>query len=186
MAAREKRPLLISVFAILIFGVGILCLMAGTMFAMGKLDDYLGELGMTKEAAALLLIGIGTAEVAMAGGFWDGWKLAWYIGVVVLIALIVTDIIAATQTSTLFLVTVPLEVLILLYLFKPDVKAYFKHRSGMGRRTILFGYIIETHPCHQQRDPHKDRGRQSVLLPLHGRHRAQDAQAGQGAGLQGT
>ncbi len=128
MAESEKRPLLISILAILIFGIGIFCLVSGTLFAMGRLDDYVVDLNMPKEEAALISIGLGTAQVAMAGGFWDGWKLAWYIGILVMVLLIVSNSIIAITSSLAFLLEIPLDALILLYLLRPGVKEYFKHR----------------------------------------------------------
>jgi len=131
MAGNSKRPLLITIFAILIFGVGISALVTGTLLAMGKLPEILAEYDLTKEAAGLLFIGIGTANVAMAGGFWDGWKLAWYIGVTVLFLLIVVELASTFLLTPLSLIAIPFNLIVLLYILRPETKAYFRHRCHL-------------------------------------------------------
>jgi hypothetical protein len=136
MAERNRRPILISILAIFIFSVGILCLIGGTLCAMGLVEEYREKLDMTKEVMALVFIGIGTAHVAMAGGLWDGWKLAWYVGVLIIILLMVSNATLAVTSSPWFLVEIPFGILILLYLLRPGVKEYFKHRCQNWRTPI--------------------------------------------------
>ena len=80
----------------------------------------LGNVG----SVALIIIGL--IYLVIAGGFWNGWSIMWYIGVIVNgigTAFIIYSMVTVDVVSGI--VPLVIELVILFYLFRPGVKAFF-------------------------------------------------------------
>ena len=127
--AKASRPIIIAILAILQFIVGILALIAGIMVIVGgvaaaDLPSQIADLGVTATGAVLIIIGI--IYLVIAGGFWNGWSIMWYIGVVVNVIMLIFNIFTlVTGDPISAIVGILIEALILYYLFRPGVKAFF-------------------------------------------------------------
>lgn len=140
----KKRPIGVTIIAILIIIGGILLLLAGIAgVAVGSLSiSQIIGLGFVIIGAILLAVGIG--YIVVSYGLLKGKKWSWTITVVLLfigIAINVVSIIIFgyftfdTDTSS-FLTTnsgsiagIIISVIILYYLYRPHVKSYFGKMS---------------------------------------------------------
>jgi hypothetical protein len=117
------RPLLVAIIAILTIIVGLLVLIAGAaLFGtdlgdIGGLDlEGLGNIfgaGFIIAGLIYLIIGI---------GLWQGWKIIWYIAVILYILSLIISILALPAG----IISIIITIIILWYLFRPNVKAFFK------------------------------------------------------------
>ena len=126
--ADASRPILITIVAILEFLAGLLLVLGGILLfagviSSGDLDPELADLG---NAGAIVMIIFGIVNLIIAGGFWNGWAIMWYIG------LIVNAIGAAFAIYTIVTTgeigsVIPLIIyaVIIFYLFRPKVKEFF-------------------------------------------------------------
>ena len=121
----ESRPILISLLAILYFIVGIIVVIGGILLVTGTNlveDGALGSLG-TLGGGAMIIVGI--IGLIVAGGLWNGWKIMWYLGVILMIVGIASQIYLIIKGDYTSIVGIIIEVLILFYLTRPKVRAFF-------------------------------------------------------------
>jgi len=121
-----SRPILITILALLSFIVGILMILGGLLAT--TIVTVLGYGG--------ILMGIIFLIIGFA--LWRGWKIAWYLGVIIYI---ISAIFAVVSILLLIMdgqvneavvspaIALIISVLILFYLFRPNVKEFF----GIGR-----------------------------------------------------
>jgi len=121
-----SRPILITILALLSFIVGILMILGGILAT--TIVTWMGYGGILM-GIVFLIIGI---------ALWRGWKIAWYLGVIIYI---INAIFAVLSILLLIMdgevndavvspaITLIISVLILYYLFRPNVKEFF----GIGR-----------------------------------------------------
>jgi uncharacterized membrane protein (DUF2068 family) len=125
--AGKSRPILIAIIAILTIIVAILSILGGvgiTFFEGGTLGA-MSAMGLVM-GIVLLIIGI---------ALWSGWKIAWYIGVIIYaiymifvlfnIAMGIIDGDGVVATLAAYAISLIICVLILFYLFRPKVKEFF-------------------------------------------------------------
>jgi len=133
MANNAPRPIIISIIAILEFIGGIFLVLAGIASIVGfsflsELPQEIASFGMTMLGGGALIAGI--ICLIIAGGFWNGWSIMWYIGVIVSvieIILLIASIFTGGMGDLVFAVIIPVVVnlIILFYLFRPGVKEFF-------------------------------------------------------------
>lgn len=133
MANNAPRPIIISIIAILEFIGGIFLVLAGIASIVGfsfisELPPEIASFGMTMLGGGALIAGI--ICLIIAGGFWNGWSIMWYIGVIVSvieIILLIASIFTGGMGDLVFAVIIPVVVnlIILFYLFRPGVKEFF-------------------------------------------------------------
>ena len=123
-----KRPLLVTLFAViyLLFGLAI------TIGSIGILvggEAMLIEAGMEEYAGVYASVGavsliIGLVYLLISYGFLKGWSVIWYLGVIFAALGIVMSAMSLIVTIGMI---VPLVVFLvmLLYLFKDNVKLFF-------------------------------------------------------------
>ena len=128
MANDAPRPILISIVAILQFLAGLLFVFAGIVMLGGMITiadaPELAQLGALGGAGMLIL---GLVYLVIAGGFWNGWKIMWYIGVIVhTLSIIIYVYYVATGAGIMtYAVSIIISLLILLYLFTRGVREFF-------------------------------------------------------------
>ncbi len=113
-----SRPLLITIIGALYALLGIV------MLALGALTFAGGAVGGEAAAGAVgggTIAVIGLIYIIIALGFLKGWKLWWYLGVIFAIL----GIIGGLLMFPVGLVAVIIDIIILWYLFRDNVKAFF-------------------------------------------------------------
>lgn len=126
MANDVRRPILVSILAILYFIGGIFLIIFGVMMLTGGI--VLSESDPDTSILALggaPVIVIGVISLIIAGGFWNGWKIMWYLGVIFSILSLIGSIVSVFTGAIPMIVSAVIDALILYYLFRPGVKAFF-------------------------------------------------------------
>jgi hypothetical protein len=123
---------LIAILAILEFIVGLVLVLGGALLLTGVLSvsELEPELQNLGSAGGVALIVVGIIYLIIAGGFWNGWKIMWYIGLIVTVISIILEIaglITGGFSGITIGVIVPLiiDLLILFYLSRPGVREFF-------------------------------------------------------------
>ena len=124
MAEGNDRPLLISIIAILYFISGILCLLSGILLALG-MTSVSGDFTVSTTVLGAGGVIIGIIMLVIAGGFWNGWRIMWYLGVIFTGIGIIAGIMAILAMQISAVISLVIYILILYYLFRPKVKEFF-------------------------------------------------------------
>lgn len=118
----KPRPFMVTVIALLellgaliMIGCAIGSFLGLTIFG----DVYSGAV-----TAGICLISALVCLVLFAG-FWKGWNLWWYIGIIVSILGIISGLISLFSGDIMVIPSLLITVFVLFYLFKPNVKRYF-------------------------------------------------------------
>ena len=117
-----SRPLLITIIGALYALVGVLAILAGIVLAIG---------GAASDALAAGAVGggivaiVGLIYIVIALGFFKGWKLWWYLGVIFTILNLIFGIASLFVTGAGGIVLVIVALIILWYLFRDNVKEFF-------------------------------------------------------------
>ena len=132
------RPLIVTIIGVLYALGAIVLIIAGVAFMVGgeamideliKQDaslDVLKGLGLGLGAAYLIL---GIFYGVISYGFFKGWSIMWYLGVIFTVIGAVICIATIVVGGFGSIVTLIIDLIILLYLFKPNVKLYFLKHS---------------------------------------------------------
>lgn len=110
---QNNRPFGVTIIAILAILGGIGALVAG--IALVAIIPFLG--------AALIIIGL--AYFVVAYGLWKGLQWAWIITLVVTIIALISEIGSIIVGNVGAVIPVIINAIIIYYLFRPNVKAYF-------------------------------------------------------------
>ena len=128
MARDASRPIFISILAILYFLGGLLFFFIGIVDIAGFVDIAKEFPEYADLAGAIGIVGIvfGVISLIIAGGFWNGWTIMWYLGIIyngIGLILSILGFIATIGIGTF----IPLAVyaLLLFYMFRPGVKDFF-------------------------------------------------------------
>lgn len=113
-----SRPLLITIIGVLYALAGIAMLALSAIVFIG--DAASGETGLGAIGGGAGAI-VGLIYIIIALGFFKGWKLWWYLGVIFAII----GIILGLLSFPVGLIAVIIELIILWYLFRDNVKAFF-------------------------------------------------------------
>jgi hypothetical protein len=121
---KKSRPFGVTIIAILIIIAGVISLLIGIgSVAIGPL------IGLVFVVTGAISLALGVAYLVMAYGLWKGKGWAWTISTIVLFIGIVIDIISLPRRSAgdivSSIVSIAINAVILYYLFRPHVKAYF-------------------------------------------------------------
>ena len=121
---KQSRPFGVTIIAILIIIAGVISLLIGIgSVAIGPL------IGLVFVVTGAISLALGVAYLVMAFGLWKGKGWAWTISTIVLFIGIVIDIISLPRRSAgdivSSIVSIAINAVILYYLFRPHVKAYF-------------------------------------------------------------
>jgi len=136
-----SRPVGVTLIAILVAIVGIIALLAGVGLAAA--GSYAGiALGSGFAAGLVSIIGsvsivLGLLYLFLAYGFWNGKGWAWFVGVILMIIGIVLGI-AMLFISYSSIIGVLIDLLILYYLTRPNVKAFSEGDRDLFNLFCLF------------------------------------------------
>ena len=118
-----ERPLGITILGIL-WVIGGLILLSGGLTVALVGGAAIGSLGWILGIIYMLW---GILELAIGVGSFMGWPLVWIVSVVLAILSVVQAIYAIFTQGWTYLLSALIAVIILYYLFQPDVKAWFGH-----------------------------------------------------------
>jgi hypothetical protein len=113
------RPVGVTILAVLEIISGIVGIVGGIFFATiaGLLDiDFLGAIS---GIAAVILVAIGIASFVMAWGLLEGKPWAWTFTLILTIISVVFELAGANIVGLI------IDAIVLYYLFRPHVKAFF-------------------------------------------------------------
>jgi hypothetical protein len=125
---QRVRPSGIAILAILEICLGLFSLAGGALAVAGAgLSGFTGLVFLTGLLVALgfLLAIVGILFLAVGWGTWSGQGWAWTIGAALSILGIITGLISLAAGTTGSIVGLILQVIILYYLTRPHVKAFF-------------------------------------------------------------
>ncbi len=148
--AKEKLPLFVAVLGIIYLLIAILLIAAGAiscamanscdLYNMGlsedvirQIEDLLRESGMS---FANLITTFGVTYIVLgciygiaSAGFFKGWWFMWYLGVILNALTMILAIVGLCKiVDATGIIQVVISLILLLYLFKPNVKKYFLNR----------------------------------------------------------
>jgi hypothetical protein len=132
MANGKSRPILISILAILEFLGGLIVLLAGIAIVAGIVTTAdVPELASLGAVGGGALIVAGIIAIIIAGGFWNGWKIMWYLGIIFSILSLIFMIYSAVTSGDIVgvlvanVIEIIINLLILFYLTRQGVKEFF-------------------------------------------------------------
>ena len=127
--AKPKRPLGVTVLAILAVLGGILLLFSGigigsspTLFTSMPNMAYLAPIAAD---LGIVFIILGLIALVSAYGLWTGKKWGWWITIIISALGVLLNLISLVSGSYGAIVGIIIEVVILYYMTRPYVKAYF-------------------------------------------------------------
>jgi len=145
MMQKPLRPTGITILAILGFIGGILALLGGALFiavaSSGILSSY--GVGMFSGFVSLfggIIIVVGLFAIFVSWGMWSGKNWAWYLAVILYALGVVFGLVLLAGGSVAGLVSLLIDLLLLWYMFRPHVKAYF----GMGGAMMQQGSTMQS------------------------------------------
>ena len=116
----------IGALVLLALGAMVVLLGAAVLVAIGLGEASLGvalsEIVVFVGGFILLL---GVIELVIAWGLWKGQGWAWTVALIVAVLGIIGGVIAIVSGSLYNIVTLAIQVIIVYYLYRPEVKAYF-------------------------------------------------------------
>ncbi|WP_232203036.1 MULTISPECIES: hypothetical protein [Nitrosopumilus] len=124
MSART-RPVGVTIIAILEIVSGAIAIAVGAFFGtmMGSMGMNLGGGAMGAGSAAMIVLGV--ASFVMAWGLLRGKSWAWTITLILTIISLIVDL------PSMNVIGLIIDIVILYYLFRPHVKAYFGKGSAV-------------------------------------------------------
>jgi hypothetical protein len=144
MQPKPKRPTGVTVLAILDILGGIVGLAAGALFigiaalASSSLAAQYPALGSISGIASILYalgalaLILGIISIVVAIGFLGGKGWAWTLGIVVSIINIIVSIVETAIGFSSNLIGIIFSIIIIYYLMRPHVKAYFGKGPAMA------------------------------------------------------
>jgi hypothetical protein len=122
---QRVRPSGIAILAILEICLGLFSLAGGALAVAGAgLSGFTGLVFLTGLLVALGFL-LAIVGIAVGWGTWSGQGWAWTIGAALSILGIITGLISLAAGTTGSIVGLILQVIILYYLTRPHVKAFF-------------------------------------------------------------
>jgi len=125
------RPILIAIIAIITILVALSMAIMGVTIAIGselipEFDDPTGLINSQGMIQGVGFIIVGLIAFVVGYGFWRGWKLFWYIGVILYAIAVIAAVCGLILGESISVVTLVISIVILFYLSRPKVRAFFK------------------------------------------------------------
>jgi Predicted membrane protein (DUF2127) len=138
LAQKPSRPTGVAILAVLDLLGGIALILFGGLLAAAGGSSMLSSYGYgayTGIAAGFgLALAVGGLLALLVGwGLWTGRGWAWTLGVVLYGIGLVFSIVGLVTGGASVLVSLVIDAIILWYLFRPHVKAYFGKGSAMAQ-----------------------------------------------------
>jgi hypothetical protein len=121
--AENTRPLGVTIIGILWILVGLLTAIGGGIGGAALAIIGLGGLGA---AVGVILVIIGLVFIALGIGCFKGWPWVWPVGVIFTIIGIIINLLSIIANPASAIIGIIIDIIILWYLFQPQVKAWFK------------------------------------------------------------
>jgi len=121
--AENARPLGVTIIGILWILGGLLWIFGGAVGGAALAIIGLGGLGA---AVGVILVIIGIIFLLLGYGCFKGWPWVWPVGVILTIIGIVINLLSIVENTASAIIGILIGVIILWYLFQPQVKAWFK------------------------------------------------------------
>ncbi|MDO5852547.1 MAG: hypothetical protein Q4Q62_00480 [Thermoplasmata archaeon] len=124
------RPILVTLIGILYLLIGIVVILGAVGLSYVSIDTLIDH-GLDRTVADLLSsFGIGVAVlgviyVILAIGFFRGWSVMWYLGVLFTVLGIIGSLSLLLMTGGISVIGLIVEVAIMWYLFRRNVKQFF-------------------------------------------------------------
>ena len=123
MAGKSARPILITVIGAIFAIAGILYLIGGVCIFAG-MDIETAVEGEPIVAGAAYVISA-LIYLIVATGLLKGWKVMWYLGIIVEVLSALGYLYNALTGQTVMIVETIISLLIIIYLTRPGVKSFF-------------------------------------------------------------
>lgn len=124
----NPRPLLVTILAVIYILIGLVFIVAGIGIVMGG-ENILADTGFADMAGSFGGLGAGTIILGLIWlvigyGFLKGWKVWWYLGVIFTVIGLIVAIVGILGSPAMVILVI-VELIILAYLFKSNVKRFF-------------------------------------------------------------
>jgi hypothetical protein len=142
MMQKPPRPTGITILAILGFIGGILALLGGALFLAVASSGILSSYGMGMFSGFVSVFGgviivVGLFAIFVSWGMWSGKSWAWYLAVILYAIGVVFGLVILIAGALTGIVSLLIEVLLLWYMFRPHVKAFFGIGGGMMQQAPM-------------------------------------------------
>lgn len=119
-----SRPIFVTIVGALYMLLGILTLVGGILVAIGI---SFGTDDPASSIAAIPAIVVAIIAMLIGYGLLKGWKIMWYLGVIFGILGLIDRVIMLVTVAGFItgIISIIINLLILYYLFRPGVKAFF-------------------------------------------------------------
>lgn len=146
MASEYDRPFIVTLIgilygliAVLWIAVGIAAVILGDTFIEDMISDTDGDLlSGASIALGIASILIGILYGLICAGFMRGWSIMWYLGLIFSALAIIGGLLSLLAMQFYMVIAIAVNVLIVLYLFKPNVRLFFLKRRGTIPQLFLW------------------------------------------------
>jgi hypothetical protein len=121
--AENARPLGVTIIGILWIIAGLLTVIGGAVGGAALAIIGLGGIGA---AVSVIFIIIGLIFLFLGIGCFKGWPWVWPVGVVFTIIGVIINLLSILSNTASAIIGIIIDIIILWYLFQPQVKAWFK------------------------------------------------------------
>ena len=123
--AESERPLLVTVIAVLYLLLGLVLVAGGVSLFIGGEMVLEEELTWLAGAGGAVVAAAGLVAIVVSAGFFRGWRLWWYLGVILAVIGILFSIASALMGGYASVAVLIVLAVMLWYLFRDNVKAFF-------------------------------------------------------------
>ncbi|MCE5297360.1 MAG: hypothetical protein LLF84_00200 [Methanoregulaceae archaeon] len=121
--AENARPLGVTIIGILWILAGLLTALGAGLGGAALAVIGLGALGAM---VGVVFVIIGLVFIALGIGCFKGWPWVWPVGVIFTIIGIVINLLSILSNTGAAIIGILIDIIILWYLFQPQVKAWFR------------------------------------------------------------
>lgn len=118
----NPRPLLVTLIAILNIILGLGAILIGGLSFVGLTVVGGISVGAITGGSALV---VGLIYILVGVGFLSGWSIMWYLGIILEALAIILNVLSLFVGNFSAIIPILVSLIIILYLFKPNVKRYF-------------------------------------------------------------
>lgn len=118
----NPRPILITILGILSMVFGLLTVL-GSVLILAGVSVVAGPIIGTASASVTGILGL--VSVFVGYGFLKGWKIMWYLGVIIWVLILLSSLIMIVAGGLGSIIEFLFALIVLLYLFSRKVKNYF-------------------------------------------------------------
>jgi len=131
----SDRPLLVALIGIITVIAAVIMIAIGVMFVLMTPEKW-ADFVLNYESITfgydivtslgILIIVIGLITLLIGTAIWNGWTVAWYIALIIYLMFAVFSFLSIVGGSKEPILSFLIAIVILFYLTRPKVKAFFK------------------------------------------------------------